>query len=100
MAGTIFEERVMATTATQIRKNSRRLDRINSIVSSILAAMQAGQSLHCEFGPRGPNWKLSNGRHLADEVARIVIANHSVAAVGDALWADATSQTWRYVSNE
>ena len=51
----------------------------------------------------GNGWRLygaKDGRHLADEVARIVIANPSVAAVGDALWADATSQTWRYVSNE
>jgi hypothetical protein len=81
----------MTITASKLRNRSRRIDRINATVEGVLAAMKAGQCLHCEFGPRGSNWKLSNGRYVADAVARVIIANPSV--VGDALWAGTTSQT-------
>jgi hypothetical protein len=42
----------MTITASKLRNRSRRIDRINATVEGVLAAMKAGQCLHCEFGPR------------------------------------------------
>ena len=42
---------------------------------------------------------MSNGRYVNDAVARIVITDKGVVGVGDTLFADGTSQTWRFVEN-
>jgi|RhiMetStandDraft_8_1073273.scaffolds.fasta_scaffold47261_1 hypothetical protein len=87
----------MTVTTTQLHKHSRRVDRLNAAVTTVLAAMRAGQALHCEFGQSGPRWRMSNGRFVRSEVARLVIASPDVAGVGDSLFADTLAQTFRYV---
>lgn len=42
---------------------------------------------------------MSDGRYVAEAVARVVIAHERIAGVGDTLFADKTSQTWRYIGN-
>ena len=58
--------------------------------------MRYGQSLHLEFcGGMGPRWRLSGGSKVDDKIARRVIVNPAVTGNGDALFPDATPQTWR-----
>jgi hypothetical protein len=62
--------------------------------------MRGGASLHLWFSRTGPTWSLSDGSYVADEVAKLVIFNVSVVAVGDTLFpASGPSQTYRYVEN-
>jgi hypothetical protein len=65
----------------------------------VLHAMRNGATLHLEFYETGPRWRMSNGRYVNAAVARIVITNKNVVGVGDTLFADGTSQTWRFVEN-
>ena len=88
-----------APTPSTLRNNSRRLDRLNDGVAAVLHAMRNGATLHLEFYETGPRWRMSNGRYVNGAVARIVITNKGVVGVGDTLFADATSQTWRFVEN-
>ena len=83
-------------TPSALHNHSRRLDRLNDGVAAVLLAMRDGATLHLEFYETGPKWRMSNGRYVTDAVARIVITNERVAGVGDTLFADGTSQTWRY----
>jgi hypothetical protein len=88
----------MTVTTTQLHKRSRRIDRLNAAVATVLAAMRdGGQALHCEFGQSGQSWRMSNGRFVRSEVARLVIASPDVAGVGGSLFADTLAQTFRYV---
>jgi hypothetical protein len=41
-------------------------------------------------------WLSRSGERIDDAVAKIVIANPAIVSVGDALFADIPSQTWRY----
>ena len=77
--------------------SSRRLDRRNAGVATVLCAMRAGASLQLEFYRTGPKWRMSSGQYVNDEIARIVITDKHVIGVGDALFADDLSQTWRFV---
>jgi hypothetical protein len=65
--------------------------------ASVLSAMQRGQHLSVWFdGWHGARWKLSGGRRVADDVARLVVASEHVVSVGDALFEGLTPQTYRY----
>jgi hypothetical protein len=84
-------------TPSTLRNSSRRLDRRNAGVAIVLRAMRAGASLQLEFHPTGSRWRVSNGRYVNDEVARIVIADKQVIGVGDTLFPEGLSQTFRFV---
>jgi hypothetical protein len=73
----------------------RRLDRLNREAPKVIAAMRQGAALHLTFCP-ARQWVLSTGVRVADEVARFVITRPDVAGVGDALFAEAPAQTWRW----
>ena len=88
---------IASPTPSTLRNNSRRLDRLNAAVAVVLDAMRNGATLHLEFYETGPKWRMSTGRYVTDAVARIVIADKRVAGVGDTLFADGTSQTWRFI---
>jgi hypothetical protein len=78
---------------------SRKLNRLNVTAVAVLARMKRGEALHMERRWYGPAWCLTGGRYVPDEVAKIVIQNVNVAPVGDALFANVPSQTWRWVEN-
>jgi hypothetical protein len=78
---------------TSRRRVSRRLDRLNANIAVTLEVMKSGAALH--FG--ASRWWLSTGRSVDANVARAVIRNASVAGVGDALFSDVASQTYRYI---
>ena len=84
-------------TPSTLRNNSRRLDRLNASVAVVLDAMRNGATLHLEFYETGAKWRISTGRYVTDAVAKIVIADKRVVGVGDTLFADETSQTWRFI---
>jgi hypothetical protein len=42
---------------------------------------------------------LSDGTVITDEIAKVVIADHRVISVGDALFKNMLGQTWRYVDD-
>jgi hypothetical protein len=89
----------MIPTVTTLRAARRRLaKRVGHIEQAqlVLAQMQAGAALHLSFTRSGPQWALSNGRQVSDEVAKLVVSSASVIGVGDSLFAEAASQTWRW----
>lgn len=61
--------------------------------------MRDGASLQLEFHPTGPRWRMSSGKYVNDEVARIAIASKHVIGVGDTLFPGGLSQTWRYAED-
>ena len=77
----------------RLRVQSRRLDRLNAAATTVLHAMRDGLALQAEFGVLGPRWRLSNGRFVTGQVARIVINHPEIVGVGDALFVGATQQT-------
>jgi hypothetical protein len=42
-------------------------------------------------------WRLSDGTPVSEDVAKIVVADHRVTAVGDVLFRNLSSQTYRFV---
>jgi hypothetical protein len=68
--------------------------------ASVLAAMQGGAVLHLQYKRNGPRWTLTTGHRISEETAKLVTASSSVIGVGDALFAGAASQTWRWWNAE
>lgn len=64
--------------------------------AAVLVEMQHGAALHLQFSRAGPSWALSTGKKVDNNVARLIITSGSVAAVGDALFRDTPSQTYRW----
>jgi hypothetical protein len=88
-------------TVQQWKKQSRRLRRLDAKAAEVVASMRNGSALHLTFGSSQPSWRLSNGMHVAPDVARLVINLPDVTGVGDVLpIPGALSQTWRYVDEE
>jgi hypothetical protein len=84
--------------AIQSRTRTKRLDRINKAAADVLAAMRdVGLTLHPQLGRSGANWRLSDGRAVTVEVAHIVIESPCVIGVGDSLFQNALSQTYRWL---
>jgi hypothetical protein len=82
---------------SELRRTSRRLDRRLANVDQVLTAMKRGASLHLEFENGRTRWFLSSGRTVPASIAEIVANHASVHAVGDALFANVPSQTWRII---
>jgi hypothetical protein len=86
-------------TPSELHRMARRLDRRVNAVNTALTAMKQGAALHLFYERGHPTWKLSNGTFIAPETADAVINNPRVAGVGDALFPDHPSQTWRYIND-
>jgi hypothetical protein len=85
------------TSPAKLRATARRLDRFNNKIASVLVAMRRGEALYLEHRFFGRAWCLSGGQYVEDEVARVVIRDNHVVGVGDALFGNCPSQTWRWV---
>ena len=79
----------------QLALQARKLDRLNTRTSQVIAAMRGGAALQLEY--RAQRWRLTNGCEVHPEVARLVIGNPNVAGVGDVLFVGMLAQTFRYV---
>jgi hypothetical protein len=87
--------------SVQRQRKNRRLDRVRVGVTKTITLIRIAQSLHLQFDHRrGPLWSLTNGTRIADEIARLVITNANVTSVGDTLFHNLPSQTYRYVATE
>jgi hypothetical protein len=95
-------------TPESVRRTRRQLDRklrrgtdLRERVEIALNIMHEGHVLHFHFDrPWGPSWVLSPGNWpVPDEVARALIAEPDVAACGDTLFENATSQTYRFIEH-
>jgi hypothetical protein len=67
-------------------------------ISKTLTMLQRGQALHLQFDHRrGHVWHLSDGTRIDAEIAQLLVARPDVVPVGDALFRNAPSQTYRYI---
>jgi hypothetical protein len=57
-----------------------------------------GFALQCSYEKPHTRWWLSNGVVVPGDVAKAVILDPHVASVGDALFAETRSQTYRYAT--
>lgn len=85
----------MTDTRTRARRVSRD-GRLKLKATTVLTAMQRGECLILEHRWFGRSWCLSGGRRVDDEIAKIVVKNRNVVGVGDALFKNTPSQTWRW----
>jgi hypothetical protein len=82
---------------TELDRKRRRLDRRNCSVEQVLDEMRRrGAVLLLSFSPR-EHWRLSTGIFVPPEIARAVVNQPSIVSCGDALFAGATAQTFRFV---
>jgi hypothetical protein len=84
---------------TSHRATAQRLDRRNRGVTVVLNAMRHGSALHKMFTPSGTVWTLTNGCRVNSSVAAVVIVNPNIVSVGDGLFGDASTQTYRFISD-
>jgi hypothetical protein len=75
----------MSRTASQLRTQARRLDRVNLQMANLVRIMRDEAALYLQFRARGRLWRLTNGRHVAETIALRVTTNPQVIPVGDAL---------------
>src|SRR4051812_33128581 len=87
-------------TIDSLRRERRRIDRHRRAFYRALAAMRGGQALYLHYAPQGECWSLSNGQHVAPEVATLLINHPQVTGVGDALFSGTRCQTYRYSQGE
>jgi hypothetical protein len=85
----------MTVAQTKPRRTSRE-ERLKLKAVQVLTAMQRGECLLLELRWFGRCWSLSGGRSVDDEVAKIVVKHSRVVGVGDALFRNTPSQTWRW----
>ena len=98
MAGVSFWSEATMRSAHELKKQSRRLRRLDAKVAEVMASMQSGSALHLAFSGGQPTWRLSSGVHVAPDVARLVIGLPNIVGVGDTLpIPGALSQTWRHI---
>jgi hypothetical protein len=72
----------------------RRRQRLSRLSRKVVDALAAGATLHFMCTETGPRWRLSTGRSVSADVARLVITNSAVTGNGDALFPDAYPQTF------
>jgi hypothetical protein len=75
----------MSRTASQLRTQARRLDRVNLQMANLVRIMRDQAALYLQFRASGPLWRLTNGRHVAESIALRVTTNLQVISVGDEL---------------
>jgi hypothetical protein len=84
-------------TAVQFRNQARKFDRRISGLATVLCALRGGQTLQLHHTSLSHEWRLSGGQRVSDATAKLAIQDHHVVGVGDTLFADTRSQTYRYV---
>ena len=75
----------MSRTASQLRTQARRLERVYLQMANHVRIMRDEAALYLQFRASGPVWRLTNGRHVAESIALRVTTNLQVISVGDEL---------------
>jgi hypothetical protein len=84
----------------QLQRKHRHLDRQTLSAEVVINRMHdEGACLHLYHDRRrGPVWRLSvAAAEVPDAIARLVIQRDDIVAVGDTLFTDCLSQTYRYL---
>jgi hypothetical protein len=89
----------MIPTAASIRSTRERLNQLRREVFSVLRAMRCGAALRFYPGDKG-RWKLTTGKSVTTDAAKVVIDDPRVAATDFALFAETPAQTWRWVGSD
>jgi hypothetical protein len=99
MTRSVTWPRVGVQTPGQLQRKHRRLDRRTLSAEAVVNRMFEGECLHFYHDRRrGPVWWLSAiAPEVPDAVAQLVIQRDDIVAVGDTLFADGFSQTYRYL---
>jgi hypothetical protein len=83
-------------TVASLRRARARLDQRRLSAEKIVAIMRKeGQALLCSFERSGPVWRLTNGRAVSLEIAKLVTTSSDVVSVGDSLFCNTSGQTFR-----
>jgi hypothetical protein len=83
-------------TAGSIRRARQFHDRRRQKVAQVITAMSRGLTLNLTFTRTGSAFTLSNGAHVASEIAIAVINDTRIISQSDGLF-PSLPQTWRYV---
>ena len=75
----------MSRTASQLRTQARRLDRVYLQMANLVRIMRDEAALYLQFRASSPVWWLTNGRYVPESIALRVTTNPQVIPVGDAL---------------
>jgi hypothetical protein len=81
--------------ASRLDRQARSFNRHSLRVEQVVAELRRGATLQLSYSPR-PHWRLSSGPFVPADVATAVISQRCVVGVGDTLFADGLSQTFRY----
>jgi hypothetical protein len=84
-------------TVQSLTRTRRWLDRRQVKVAAVITAMRQGATLDVQFDHNGHRWRLSTGAIVVGDIAAIVRSDSHVVGVGDTLFEDTTSQTFRYL---
>jgi hypothetical protein len=83
-----------AQIAASLRAERCELDRRQA--EKVIHAMRGGQALRLSYEKPSPRWRLDNGKSVSGAVAKIICEDPRISGIGDALFNDARSQTYRY----
>jgi hypothetical protein len=83
-------------TVQSIRRVRRFQDRHRAKAARVITAMERGQMLHLMFTRNGSAFTLSNGAHVAPEVAIAVINDVRIISQNDGLF-PSLPQSWKHV---
>jgi hypothetical protein len=59
----------MSRTASQLRTQARRLDRVHVQMANLVRIMRDEAALYLQFRASGPVWWLTNSRHIPESIA-------------------------------
>ena len=68
-------------------------------LNQVLNALRNGAVLHLSLADK-PTWKLNNGVTeitVSSRTVQAALKRKAIVGVGDSLFADTPSQTWRYI---
>ena len=83
-------------TVQSIRRARRFQDRRRAAAARVITAMERGQTLNLMFTRSGSAFTLSNGVHVALEVAIAVINDVRIVSQNDGLF-PSLPQSWKHV---
>jgi hypothetical protein len=86
----------MIPTVRSIRAARRFQDRRRAAAARVITAMERGATLNLMFTKHGSAFTLSDGTHVAPEIAVAVINDVRIVSQSDGLF-PALPQTWRHV---
>jgi hypothetical protein len=88
----------MIPTIASIRGARAFQDRRRAAAAHVIASMERGLTLNSTFTKHGSAFTLSNGEHVASEIAVAVINDLRIVSQSDGLF-PTLPQTWRHVES-